>query len=379
MTSMNTGDQAARPLRLLLNALHMKSGGGITYLRNMVPLLAAVPDVDLHLCIHEDQRSLVPEGLDGVSVHALGFRTGFWRLLVREQLEVPRLARRIGAAVTFSPANYGPLLAPGPVILLRNALGVAFVERRPAKLAYWAGVSLATAVSLVTCRRAIAVSRYARDSIASGLLASARRRITVVHHGVSPRFSPPPAGAQRGDFLLAVSDIYIQKNLGNLLAAVARLRDAHPTIALKVAGRPIDRDYFASLEALIAREGLADHVEFLGPVVPEALAQLYRRCRAFVFPSTVETFGNPLVEAMASGAPIACSNAAAMPEVVDGAAVLFDPADVAGMAAALDRLLRDPDLRSELGDKAAARAKAFSWQATADQTLAVIREAAGGS
>ena len=127
---------------------------------------------------------------------------------------------------------------------------------------------------------------------------------------------------------------------------------------------------------MVAEEGLEGKVEFLGGVPPRELAELYRRCGVFVFPSTVETFGNPLVEAMASGAPMACSNTAAMPEVVGDAAEFFDPEDVGGMTVAIDRLLKDSKLRRSLSRRAIERVKAFSWESTAEKTLAVIKEAA---
>ena len=79
---------------------------------------------------------------------------------------------------------------------------------------------------------------------------------------------------------------------------------------------------------------------------------------------------------MASGAPMACSNTAAMPEVVGDAAEFFDPADVGGMTVAIDRLLKDSKLRRSLSRKAIERVKAFSWESTAEKTLAVIKEAA---
>ncbi len=365
-----------RPVRVLVNALHAKTGGGVTYLRNVLPLLAGDPGMEVHLCVHEDQRPLLPEDLGGVSVHFLSFKSGFWRLQFREQVEVPRLARRIGAHVTFSPANYAPLAAPNSVILLRNALSVAFVERRPVKLAYWAAVYLGTALSLMVCRRAIAVSDYARRSAGGALLRLVGGRIIVVPHGVGPIFSPPEGASRREKFLLSVSDIYVQKNLKNLLYAVARLRASHPDITLKIAGRPIDAHYFASLKRRLGRDGLEGCVEFLGYVPPEDLVDLYRRCAVFVFPSSVETFGNPLVEAMACGAPIASSNTAAMPEVLGDAAVYFDPADVKDMAGVLDRLLKDPGLCRDLGEKALARSRDFSWQRTTARTLDVLKQAA---
>lgn len=365
-----------RPVRVLVNGLHAKTGGGVTYLRNVLPLLAGDPEVKVHLCVHEDQRPLLPDDLGGVTVHFLSFKSGFWRLQFREQVEVPRLARRIGAHVTFSPANYAPLAAPNSVILLRNALSVAFVERRPVKLAYWAALYLGTALSLIVCRRAIAVSDYARRSAGGALLRLVGGRIIVVPHGVGPIFSPPEEASGREKFLLSVSDIYVQKNLKNLLYAVARLRASHPDITLKIAGRPIDAHYFASLKRRVRRDGLEGCVEFLGYVPPEDLVDLYRRCAVFVFPSSIETFGNPLVEAMACGAPIASSNTAAMPEVLGDAAAYFDPADVKDMAGVLDGLLNDAGWRRDLGEKALLRSRDFSWQQTAARTLEVLKQAA---
>lgn len=364
------------PLRILFNGLHSKSGGGVTYLRNMVPLMADDPAIDLHLCLHEDQKDLLPDGIEGVTVHFLDFRSGFWRLLIQEQIMVPKLAKRIGADVTFSPANYGPLLAPRPVILLRNALSVAFVERRPVLLAYWALLYLATALSLLFSRRAIAVSDYALTAAAGGLMKLIRRPVAVIPHGVSGDFSPPEEDAARDGFLLAVSDIYVQKNLETLIAALARLRPDHPDLTLKIAGRPVDRAYFERLQRRAAEADLQDSVEFLGELATDELVTLYRRCRVFVFPSTAETFGNPLLEAMACGAPIACSNTAAMPEVAGDGAIFFDPNDAGDMADAIGRFLDDGALSREMSAKALARARGFSWRRTADETVAVLKSAA---
>lgn len=356
------------PTRVLINGLHAKAGGGVTYLRNVAPLLAADPGLDPHLCLHAGQPMPWDDPPPGLTVHRLDFRTGFWRLLAAEQRAVPALARKIGATVTFSPANYGPVFAPGGVLLLRNALGVAAVERRPAKMAYWALLFLATAASLATCARAIAVSDYARRTLGGGALAFARNKVTVVPHGVGRPFGPDPAVA-REDFLLAVSDLYVQKNLHTLLDALARVPDAR----LLVAGSAVDADYKARLDRQVAAGGLGDRVTFLGPVAADALADLYRRCRLFVFPSTVETFGNPLVEAMACGCPIAASDATAMPEVLGGAGALFDPHDAADMARVINGLWEDDDARAALSAQALARAGDFSWARTAAATAEVLK------
>ena len=366
-----TGDER---IRVLINGLHSKTGGGLTYLRNVLPLLERDPSIEVHLCIHDSQENLLPKGLGRTHVHLFDFQQGFWRLVWQEQVLVPRLARMLGADVTFSPANMGPLFARNGVVLLRNAPGVIRIERRLHKLGYWVMLYGATLLSLLTAKRAIAVSAYAKRALAPFGL---RGKVSVVPHGISTAFSPPGEDAARETFLLAVSDIYIQKNFDTLIRAFAKLRAARPDLTLVIAGQPIDAGYFASLQDLVAAEGLGDAVTFTGRVDLDRLIALYRTCGVFVFPSTVETFGNPLVEAMASGAPIASSNAAAMPEVVDDAALLFNPDSVDGIRACVEKLLDDPALRHDLTDRAIRRARDFSWQRTVTETATVLHDAVG--
>lgn len=375
-----TGNSDQKPLRILVNALHAKTGGGITYIRNMVPLLARVPDVDLHVCIHETQDGLLPSDLEGVTIHRMGFLTGFWRLLFREQTDLPGLAKQIRAEVVFSPANYGPLFVPRSVILLRNALSVALVERRLGKLLYWAAVYFGTALSLLRCRQAITVSDYALRSLGWPLSSWALPKVTVVPHGASRLFTQEGGLTEvaREPFLLSVSDIYVQKNLRNLVLAFERIAARKPDLALRVAGRPVDAPYFESIRNLVREKGLENRVQFLGHRSPQELLDLYQRCSLFVFPSVVETFGNPLVEAMACGTPIACSDTSAMPEVVGDSAAYFNPADIEDMANTIEMLLNDSEMRQRLGEQARERVKRYSWNRTAEQTLSVLRQAALG-
>lgn len=363
---------------MLINALHAKSGGGVTYLRNMLPFFAADPSIEAHLCIHKNQSGIFGDIPENVVVHPQEFRSGFWWLACYEQILVPRLAREIGAGVTFSPANYGPLFAPNQVIMLRNALGVAFVEKRPSKIAYWAVIYGATLLSIISCRRVIAVSNFVKNTTGKTLARSFSGKCTVIPHGVGEIFSPPPEGDQREDFLLAVSDIYVQKNFQNLLLALSELKEKHPGVLLKIAGRQLDTGYYRELQRIVTNKGLENNVQFLGSVEPAELTSLYQRCRFFVFPSLVESFGNPLVEAMASGVPIATSNVAAMPEVVGSAALLFDPENVVNMATSLMRLFEDDQLRRNLSNKALERAQFFSWEKTAKSTIEVIKSASAG-
>lgn len=364
-------------LLALVNAVHSKSGGGLTYLRNLLPLLAR--EMDIHVVVQTDQEQDVRPLCDqsGLPLHVIPTWEKLSTVLIQEQISIPLLARRIGARLVFSPANYGPVLARNSVILMRNAFEVTSLERRWGKQAYWFAVKLLTQICFATCRRAIVVSDHAAKTFLTVFHLDSDPRLSVVHHGVSPLFHPPASDESRDPtLLLAVSDIYVQKNFETLLRALARLRSSHPGLRLGIAGNELDPAYAESLRTLCRELKITDQVTFLGSQPPDQIARLYREAMVFVFPSLVETFGNPLVEAMASGIPVVCTHAAAMPEVTGGAALLARPRDDAHMAEQIARLLDDRDLWREMSAKGLERAKNFSWEKTAERTAAVLREAA---
>jgi glycosyltransferase involved in cell wall biosynthesis len=356
-------------LKVLINALHAKTGGGVTHLRAVLPYLAKDPRLEIHLVLHQSQLSRFDPLDEGIHLHSVSFRESYFHTLWWEQVRLPLMARRLGARVTFSPANFGPMFAPRPVIMLRNALAVGRRDWRPRRWVYWSVLTLMTMASLLRARRAIAVSDYARRALSFGL---ARQRIAVIPHGVDPAYSPPPAGSARGDFLLAVGDIYVQKNYLMLIDALAIARQTHPGLTLKIAGANVGDEYPGQVTDAIKRHGLGDAIELLGSVDRNRLIALYRDCALLVFPSTAETFGHPLVEAMASGAPIASSNQAAMPEILGDAGIYFNPLDPRDMAAAIGKIIDDRDLAARLSIAARERAKRYSWEKAARDTADIL-------
>ncbi|HKE27805.1 MAG TPA: glycosyltransferase family 1 protein [Bryobacteraceae bacterium] len=178
-------------------------------------------------------------------------------------------------------------------------------------------------------------------------------------------------------FILSVGDLQPRKNHIGLIRAFARLVGSHPHLNhnLVLAGKPT---WFADRIREAARDsGVADRIQFFGFVSDDDLLQLYNACELMVFPSFYEGFGLPALEAMACGRCVACSNTTALPEVVDGAAILFDPYRVDEMARALADLLLDPELRARMERLGLQRAAHFSWQKTAEKTLEVFREVSG--
>ncbi|MBM3952886.1 MAG: glycosyltransferase family 4 protein [Rhodospirillales bacterium] len=362
---------------VLVNALHARSGGGVTYLRNVLPLLAKDERLELHLFIEDDQIEIFHPTDEKVRVHAVTSTGGPAMLAIWEQAVLPILARVMGASIIFSPANFGCLLSGRNVVLLRNALSVLRVEPRPGRWLYWGTISLMTLLSVLRSVKIMAVSDYAARTLTFGLQRLLKEKISVIHHGVS-RFFTPAIDARRERFILVVADIYVQKNLLNFFRAAAIICRRAPDIRIKVVGAPIDPWYSDQVRSLVASLGIGERVEFMGRQPMEEVLALYRKCLFLAFPSTAETFGNPLVEAMACGTPIACSNTSAMPEIVGEAALYFDPLDPVAIAEACLQMIESDNLRASLAAKGLDRSRKFSWEECGRRVADVLVEAGAG-
>ncbi|HEX2914879.1 MAG TPA: glycosyltransferase family 1 protein [Chloroflexia bacterium] len=165
-----------------------------------------------------------------------------------------------------------------------------------------------------------------------------------------------------------------RKNLRRLLAAFKLVTEACPQARLIKVGAARFQGERQALLAEIEKLGLAGKVHFFDQVSDEDLVYFYNLASVFVFPSLYEGFGLPPLEAMACGTPVVCSSAAALPEVVGEAALLVDPFDVPGLAAAIERVLCEPGLSAELRRRGLERAAGFTWERTAQQTLEVYRQ-----
>jgi glycosyltransferase involved in cell wall biosynthesis len=178
---------------------------------------------------------------------------------------------------------------------------------------------------------------------------------------------PPPG------FVLAVGTLEPRKNLPRLVAAYSslsgELRRAHPLVVVGALG-------WETGATLAALDSLGEHCIRLGHVSDHALAELYRRCAVFCYPSLGEGFGLPVLEAMAAGAPVVTSQISSLPEVGGDSVEYVDPYDVASIAEGLRRTLSDQARRADLREKGRERSKAFSWERFAEITLETLDRAA---
>jgi glycosyltransferase involved in cell wall biosynthesis len=181
-----------------------------------------------------------------------------------------------------------------------------------------------------------------------------------------------------GDYILSVGAIQPRKNLSRLVEAYSRLRRARPEVKLPqlVLVGKCAWLYTETLRTIKELE-VSSSVILTG-YAPEAdLPALYSGALCFVYPSYFEGFGLPPLEAMKCGTPVIVGDKTSLPEVVGDAGMLVDPFDVDSMAAAIQRVISDSNLRAQLRVKGLERANLFDWQETARQTLSVYKRAAG--
>jgi glycosyltransferase involved in cell wall biosynthesis len=290
-----------------------------------------------------------------VEVRRLAFGgAGKGSVLARELLWYPfALGAASGLDVLHCPTYYGPLRPRSPLVVTVHDVSVL---RHPEAFPRWTRTFAPRYVPLVlrSATRLIAVSEFTRREVVE-LVGVPEERIHVIPNAVEDVFTPEGPAAD-GDYVLAVGTLEPRKNLERLAEAA--------------------RSVGAELRVIGARgwgDVPLDGVQWLGELSDEELARMYRGARVVAYPSLYEGFGIPVLEAMASGAPVVTSAGGATEEIAGGAAVLVDPLDPASIASGIEEAAAR---RDELRARGLERARAFTWDDVARRTVEVYREAA---
>ena len=379
-------------MRIAVDALSVvpgETGGGETYLAGLLGAMGAVAaarghEVIVH-CTPENSRLFRDAGAVRLARLAIENRSRPRRLLY-EHLRYGSQLREDRIDVLFAPGNALPLRLPCPAVLGVQSLHSFLVpeEMSRFRVAYFRRMVPMSARRAV---RVLCVSEDLRRTLLRVVPGLDAAKIRVVHEG-SPtdiRRVEDAArvaevcrefGVEPGRFVLFVSSLNPFKRPERAVEAVARIRaDRGEAWCLLLAGRASDAHRSRVLAAAEAC-GAEDLVRIAGTLDRARLAALYSGARVMTYPSTVETFGLPPLEAMACGTPVVAANRTSIPEITGDAALLIDPDDVAAYAAALHRALHDDALRADLVAKGRARLALFDWDRAAAETLDLVEEAA---
>jgi glycosyltransferase involved in cell wall biosynthesis len=360
--------------RILVNALSMSQGGGRSYVVNLLRELRR-DDRGFRFTLLASPEQL--EGLDtsAVEVDALRLpaQPRALRLPLRvlyEEIGLPLHARRFD--LLYCVADVCPPVAPVPVVVLMRNLNI--YDRR-----FYGGARTRTLFWLARlgaprARFAVFPSQAAADAIRASIPLR-DERVAIVPYGVSEASF---AGSERVSsdvpylFLPAAPERH--KNIATLIESLLFVSD--PRLQLWIAGSSLlDPVHCRELEQRAARLGLGERVRFLGPVPYSALLAYYRGAAAFVFPSILETFGHPLLEAMLAGAPVVASDIPAFREIAGDTALYFPPLDAKALAARIDAVAADPAATRLRVERARERASGFSWERSVDGLCAVFEQA----
>lgn len=305
-----------------------------------------------------------------------------YRAAAMVRASVFRAYRSLHDIDVYHEPNFIPHAFDGPTVITVHDLSVVrFPEMHPKSRVRAIGARLGEAIARAD--RVITVSGFVRTEVLEHF-ECAPEKVVAVPNGVSGDFRSLSAeqceselarlGLVAGGFVLSVGTFEPRKNLGTLARAWRQLpQDIRKRFPLVLAGaRGWGESAFAADLAALAEEGSLVKLDY---VDAKTLRALYASARLFVYPSRYEGFGLPVLEAMASGTPVICSNVSSLPEVAGGAAELVDPDSPADIAATVENLLDDEARREIMIARGLDRAAELSWRETARRTLEVYREA----
>ena len=385
-------------IHLFINAISASAGGGLTYVRNVLPRLDAREDVHATVLVNGRLGVEIAESAR-LALLRQSWPSGSGRRLWYEQRKLPGVIRRSGADVLLSTGNFALYHSPVPQILLsRNALYVSgdFVRdlRRRGDYRLLLDTEVKATLARWSVRRAdctVAPSAtFARE-----LQQWTGKRVACIHHGFDHELffrdqSPLPAeveaslAASEGSLrLLFVSHYNYYRNFETLIRATAILKKKiHPrTVRLmltcKLNSKDNPGDYRAETAGqLVQQLGLAEEIVELGAIPYAALHHLYRACDFYVTPAYAETFAHPLVEAMASSLPVIASDLAVHKEICGEAALYFPCFSPEILAERIVQASESEESSTAMRDVGLSRSRDFSWDKHVEELLRLARHLA---
>jgi len=310
-------------------------------------------------------------------------RTGYVRRVMWQRLFLSRAVLRAGCDVLFVPGgNYIGSFRP-IVTMSRNMLPFQIKElTRYFFSLIWLRLLILRQVQTYSFRQAsgmIFLTDYARTAV-QGVTGQLTAKTAVIPHGLNRRFEQTPKpqisiknySSAKPFRLIYVSIVDLYKHQWCVVEAVALLRQEGYPVVLELAG-PSYQPALCKLQKAISRvKGTSEWVQYVGNIPYETLSTHYAAADLGIFASSCENMPNILLETMASGLPVACSNKGPMPEVLGDAGVYFDPESPSDIASAIRQYLDSTELRTTHALASYQRARQYSWERCADETFSFL-------
>jgi glycosyltransferase involved in cell wall biosynthesis len=339
--------------------------------------------VDVSLFYNQHSGHTPPASLAALPTQTLTLGQYAWRLsvLASQISHIPYAPLRpvvAHAALYHATEHLLPRLTLPTVMTVHDLIFERYPQHHKVTNRLFLRVGMRLFVRAAT--QIVAVSQHTAHDLMT-LYGVPQTKIVTIHEGVDNVFQPA-SPAQVAEvraryspdrpYLLMVGTLEPRKNHRLALLALAQLKAAgYPHRLLIVGGKGW---LFTPISALVEGLELGDRVTFTGYAPAADLPALYSAADALLLPSLYEGFGFPLLEAMCCGAPVVCSRASSLPELAGDAALLIDPADVDGLVAAIQQILDRPALAADLRKRGFARARQFTWEATARRTADLYQD-----
>lgn len=378
-------------MRVLINAVSAKMGGSATYAVNLARALAAMPPEHEYIFYVPTKQA---EQIHGLAAHVrvVGIDIGYapsWRRILWDQWTLRRLLWSKKIDLLFSTSNFAMFLCPcRQILLVRNSLYFSPLYRKhifPRK-------KVREKLGFLLRRKLICLSALWADAVmtpSQGMLAALRqfvaledRKAVVNHYGTNAEKFSLPRNSPGGTFLY-VTYYADYKNLSTVLEALVKLNDRRVdfrfiTTADILGFNPARSTTYGDELRLLERAGVRDRIAWIGLKAHDDIQALYCRSDILLFASLTESFGHPLIEAMAAGVAILTSDIPVHREICGEAALYFDPLDPDSLAEKMQTLIENSGLRIRLAANGRKRANLFRFQDHVERLIGIFNLAFKG-
>lgn len=367
-----------------IDATNISSGGGVTHLTELLnsvdPYLHGFSKIYVWSCSKTLFKIKDKPWINKIHSKLLDMRLPL--RVFYQQMLLPAKAKKLNCSILFVPGgtflgNFHPF-----VTMSRNLLPFEFKEMKRYGFSFnflkFLTLNITQSKTFKVADGVIFLSKYA-ENVVNKKIKKASSSV-IIPHGIDNRFYSEPREQNQLETysfnnpfrILYVSIIDLYKHQWNVVKAVAQLRENDLPIVLDLVGSANSAALKKFKKSLKNIKNSDKYINYLGAIPYSDLPKIYKTADLFLFASSCENLPNILLEGMASGLPIVCSNCGPMPEVLGDAGIYFDPENPDQIASSIKKLFLNPELRYTFANEAYLKAKKYSWKVCADETFDFI-------